>query len=156
MICPHPSKNNPVRWRVQDKVLQEQKYFSFAQFGSKERAWFEAVKFSERLKMRRKARELRLSLDLNQLFDEYGRVRGVFFTKSNGRVILKAQFTQAGKQVSNTRTLHNRSLRDAYDELCDWLLESKDLKLTLDMKRLLVRSYRQFEMANQTQVSGRR
>ncbi len=50
----------------------------------------------------------------------------------------------------------SKAIRDAYDELCDWLLESKDLKLTHDMKRLLVRSYRQFEMANQTQVSGRR
>ncbi|WP_269149687.1 hypothetical protein [Vibrio anguillarum] len=43
MLHLHPNKSNPERWRVQDKSLNEQVYFPFAKYGSKEAAFSAAT-----------------------------------------------------------------------------------------------------------------
>ncbi|HAS4037866.1 TPA: hypothetical protein I6696_003543 [Vibrio cholerae] len=49
MIYLHPNKSEPLRWRVQDKALKEQAYFSFSHYGSKDAAKSAANKFAEKL-----------------------------------------------------------------------------------------------------------
>lgn len=141
----HPNKNEPKRWKVQDKVLGVQKYFSFSEFGSQQAALVEAHKFIDNVRERRKARSLRMSLGLNQLFHENGMVRGLVVVEREGQLIVKLQFTKDGKQISNSRSLNNRTLRDAFDELCDWFIESKGICRTREIQLELRKSFTLFE-----------
>ncbi|HGS4617178.1 TPA: hypothetical protein ACMDTM_003336 [Vibrio cholerae] len=109
---------------------------------SKDAAKLAAKKFAEKLKQRRIARNERFNLDYNRLFDENGYVRGMSFREKNGRSLLVAQATQNGKQKKNTRTLHNRTLYQAFMELSEWIMQIKDIEPTLEIKIDLKKSYR--------------
>lgn len=138
----HPNKLEPKRWRVQDKALNEQVYFPFSKYGSKEAAKLAAKEFDEKLKLRRVARAERLKLDYNRLFDKNGCVRGLSIRKKNGQLMLVAQVTKNRKQKKNSRTLHNRSLYQAFIELASWIVDEKDIELTTEIKIELKNSYR--------------
>ncbi|ARR10566.1 unknow (plasmid) [Vibrio campbellii] len=153
MICLHPNKEDPRAWRVQDKVLKEQIYFYFCRYGSKDLARVEAEKCQDDFNKRRHARAMRLELDMNKLFDENGAVRGLGVTRSRGNTVLKAQFTLERKQVSTTRTLHNRSVREAFDSLVVWLAEAKGVELTHDLKRMSRNAFRTFEIEHKEKLS---
>ncbi|WCP84174.1 hypothetical protein PQE20_27095 (plasmid) [Vibrio harveyi] len=149
----HPNKEDPRAWRAQDKVLKEQKYFYFSRYGSKELAHVEAKKCQHDFGKRRQARALRLQLDMNQLFDENGAVRGLGVTRTNGQVLLKAQCTLDRKQVSTTRTLHNRSVREAFESLVIWLAKAKGVELTHDLNRMSLSAFRTFEIEHKAKLS---
>lgn len=155
MICLHPNKEDPRAWRVQDKVLGEQKYFYFCRYGSKDLARVEAEKCQDDFNKRRKARAMRLQLDMNQLFDENGAVRGLGVTRAKRVIlVLKGQCMIDGKQQSTTRTLHNRSVREAFDSLVVWLAEAKGVELTHDLKRMSRNAFRAFEIEHKEKLSG--
>lgn len=153
MIYLHPNKSEPLRWRVQDKALKEQAYFSFSHYGSKDAAKSAANKFAEKLRKRRIARNERLNLDYNRLFDEKGFVRGMSFREKNGQLFLVAQATKHGKQKKNTRTLHNRTLYQAFTELSDWIMQIKDIEPTIEIKIDLKKSYRMLRNIQSNQIA---
>ncbi|MDK9793698.1 hypothetical protein [Vibrio sp. D431a] len=123
-IMHYPTKEEPMGWRVQDKVLKEQKYFPISRFGSLDNAEAEALKFTESLNTRRKFRKLRLELPFNLLFDDLGLVRGLTHITRTIKGVkqnhLKIQITANGKQTSNTRLMDGRNFSTIYIELLSW------------------------------------
>jgi hypothetical protein len=146
MIRLHPNTETATSYRVQSKKLKEQRYFPFKKYGGQEKAEAAAEKFEEELNKRKQAAELRSELDVNKLFDEYGNVKGLGFVNSSKRgKLIKAQFTLDGRQRSNTRLLANITLRDAYDELCAWIILKKDIEPTREIKIKLNKAFKLFE-----------
>ncbi|AZS26254.1 hypothetical protein DYL72_15205 [Vibrio anguillarum] len=81
------------------------------------------------------ARRERLALDYNRMFNENGLVRGLSIYPHKGKLVLSAQFMVNRKLSKKSRTLHNRSLFDGFNELCHWLMKSKNIDPSLDIKR---------------------
>ncbi|MFV0576710.1 MAG: hypothetical protein ACK5NC_15015 [Vibrio sp.] len=128
-----------MRWRVQDKILNEQRYFSFKDFGSQEAALEAAQKYQADLDRRRKIRLARHELSHNKLFDKDGMIKGMRIGQRDGIPLLIAQVTYNGKQRKNTRRLTTHSLYQAYDQLCAWVMEIKEIEpdvyLRMDIKK---------------------
>ncbi|BCL73970.1 hypothetical protein TUMSATVNIG1_59560 (plasmid) [Vibrio nigripulchritudo] len=134
----YPSKLNPKGYRVQDKIFKVQKYFPFSKFKTFECALEAAEVFQEELDKKRKYRELRSSLELNQVFDEVGRVKGMrvgFKTRKMRAVpVLVAQITVDGKQVSTDVQLVGKTFKSAFETVRDWILKKKGLSLSLELR----------------------
>lgn len=147
MYCLHPSKDNPTSWRLEYKSLSVQEYFSFKKFGSESKAKKAMLIRDKELAKRKRAAELRTELDINLVFDDYGNVKGLgFVNSSKNGLFAKMQVTINGKQRSNTRTLHNRSVGEAFDELVLWRMEQLNIKPSLDIKRQLKMARKMFEI----------
>ncbi|EOW9487973.1 hypothetical protein ACOCGL_003439 [Vibrio cholerae] len=133
-IMLYPNKTEPTAYRIQDKVLGVQRYFTFSRYGSDQKARQTAKAALEELQRRRRMRELRLELDANQLFYPDGRVIGLRTAKKTikGREvpILIAQITVDGKQIKTDRRLLNRSFFDVYRDIQDWILTKKGIERT--------------------------
>lgn len=154
MICLHPNTTEPKRWRVQSKTLNEQKYFSFIEYGSQSSALAAAKAYSEKLNERKRFKHLRLDLDVNRLFNENGHVRGLSLFKSKNQWVLKAQCTKNHKQISTSRSLKNKTLRDAFDEVCEWIIKTKEIDCTKSIQRELFKSYCLFESLNSDKIQA--
>lgn len=154
MICLHPNATEPKRWRVESKALNEQKYFSFEKYGSQSSALAAAKAYSKKLKDRKRFKDLRLDLDVNRLFNDSGDVRGLSLYKSRGVWTLKAQCTKNHKQISTTRSLKNKTLRDAFDEVCAWIIKTKEIDCTKSIQRELFKSYCLFESLNSDKIQA--
>ncbi|MER0262592.1 hypothetical protein ABRZ80_20490 [Vibrio vulnificus] len=139
-IMAFPSKENPKAYRVQDKRLREQVYCWPSEFGSLAAAKLAAEKKEKEFQSRRKARALRMSLDINQIFHEDGRVRGLRrgTRRINGQNIpmLIVQITVNGKQIKTDRRLINRTFRDAYHEIQNWILARRGIERTYEITKM--------------------
>ncbi|EQB0495880.1 hypothetical protein ACYAPA_003700 [Vibrio mimicus] len=138
-IMLYPNKTEPTAYRIQDKVLGVQSYFAFGRYGSDQKALQTAKAALEELKRRRRMRELRLELDVNQLFYPDGRVIGLRTAKKTikGREvpILIAQITVDGKQIKTDRRLLNRSFFDVYRDIQDWILTKRGIERTPEITK---------------------
>ncbi|GLQ70865.1 hypothetical protein CW749_14390 [Vibrio sp. vnigr-6D03] len=137
----YPTKTSPKGYRVQDKVLNVQKYFPFSKFGTPKKAEKSAREFQEQLSEKRKVREIRLTLDVNQIFHADGSVKGLskrLRRTNNGSVVevLRAQVSVDGKQVSTDWQLKNRTFREAYKGVQDWILEKRGITRTREITNL--------------------
>ena len=141
----HPNALNPTSWRVQRKSLQVQKYFPFKKHGSPEAAEKAAREFESKLEIRLLAKRERQQLDINQLFDEQGFVRGIGISVGKRGVTMKAQLTLDGKQRANSRMLGKTPIEQAWGQLVDWLIEKKQLKRTRAIERDLIKAYALFQ-----------
>lgn len=113
-----------------------------------------AKKRLDQLNQQLKARRLRQELDFNCMFDEAGSVKGLGVVVSARRgILLKMQLNHNGKQIGNTRTLSNRDLRDAYNELVQWRMDKLVIKPNVEIKRQLVESYKIFEATYKSKLA---
>ncbi len=139
-VLRYPTKTSPKGYRVQDKVLKVQKYFPFSKFSSPKKAEKSARDFQKQLSEKRRVRDLRLKLDVNQIFYADGSVKGLAKRqrRSNGKTIpvLRAQVTVNGKQVSTDWQLKNRTFREAYQSIQDWILDKRGIARTREITNL--------------------
>ncbi|BCL72795.1 hypothetical protein TUMSATVNIG1_47670 [Vibrio nigripulchritudo] len=136
----YPTKTSPKGYRVQDKVLNVQKYFPFSKFDSPKKAEKSAYAFQEQLNEKRRVRDIRLSLDVNQIFHADGSVKGLSKRKRRyGEEVveaLRAQVTVDGKQVSTDWQLKNRTFREAYKGIQDWILDKRGITRTREITNM--------------------
>lgn len=135
-ILAHPSKQNVKRYRVQDKVLGIQEYFSISQYGDK------AYKFAEirqkKLDKIRMLRNIRLNLDINKIFYPDGSIIGLKRSTRNRKQklveIFKIQVGISGKQKNTDVTITNRTFQDAYNIAQKKILSLRNIKQSLEIK----------------------
>lgn len=125
-VMGHPTAQNPVRYRVQDKIFGVQEYFSASKFGSLGKAKIAAEKRQAELDQKRAIRSRRLDLDINKIFHGDGSVVGLrrtFKRRGDKSVeIFAIQIGVDGKQVNTQVTITNRTFQQAYklaqDKIC--------------------------------------
>lgn len=128
----HPNKDNPERYRVFDRYLGIQEYFSIAKLG-KDKARELAYARQSEIDKARKMAELKNNLGVNKLFDADGAVKGLRRVKKvrSGRKdaeYLSIQVTVAPKvQKHREISLMNRSFDEAYAMAQQILLQLHDL-----------------------------
>ena len=131
----HPNKKNPERYRVFDRLLGVQEYFSISKYGA-EKAKKLAYERQEELDKKRKMVELKAELGINKLFADDGTVKGLRRIKRVREGRKDAEYlsiqvtvgpnTQKHKEIS----LMNRSFEEAYLLAQEALLELHNLERT--------------------------
>lgn len=115
-IMAHPSRQNIKRYRVQDKVLGIQEYFSIAKYGNK--AKILAEKRQKEISQKRLYRKLRMQLDINKIFHQDGTVIGlkrIMKVKSGSlKSVFFIQISMNGKQKKTDITIDNKTFEQAY------------------------------------------
>lgn len=123
----HPNSKNVERYRVQDKVLGVQEYFSPSKFGGLKKAKIAAEKRQLQLDKKRAIRAKRLALDINKIFRDDGSVYGLArrFKKRNNKIveIFAIQVGENGRQINTEVTITNRTFHQAYKLAQDKILE---------------------------------
>lgn len=149
----YPNRLTPKGWRVQDKVLRENRYFPISKHGSLEVAKKKAEQFEATLIKRRYFREMRLNLDVNKIFRPDGTVIGLSVTikktKEGTIAILKAQITVEGKQISTNRRLNNKVFQEQFVSITNWILEKKCIMPTSEIKSMLKESMPLYKKSTQ-------
>lgn len=130
----HPNKTAPQRYRVWDKMTRTQKYFPLTPSGKRE-----AESFYQKVLAKKHAIKMRAQLDINKLFYDDGRVKGLSrrTRMRNGREYeyLCAQVTlPSGKQTNRQTGLAGKSFDECYWQAIDKLLELQGLKMTAELK----------------------
>lgn len=136
----HPNREEPQRFRVWDRELGVQAYFSFKKYG-KDKAEKMARELQKDLDKRKRARRLQEELGINRLFDSEGRVRGLRRKVRNrdGRKtyeflsiqVVVAPKTQRTKEIS----LNCRSFDEAWELVKETLLEFHGLKSNYEIQQ---------------------
>ncbi|MDX1694704.1 MAG: hypothetical protein R3208_13135 [Ketobacteraceae bacterium] len=131
----HPNKSNPERYRVFDRYLGIQEYFSITKLGP-EKAKTLAYARQEQIDKKRKMVRLKNELGVNKLFAEDGSVKGLRRVNRvrEGRKdaeYLSIQVTVAPNvQKHKEISLMNRTFDEAYQLAQQHLLELHDLERT--------------------------
>ncbi|MCG8669610.1 MAG: hypothetical protein MI867_09375 [Pseudomonadales bacterium] len=131
----HPNKQNPERYRVFDRLLGVQEYFSISKYGPS-KAKELAYQRQEELDRKRKMVELRSELGINKIFLEDGSVKGLRRVQRvrEGRKdaeFLSIQVTVApGVQKHREISLMNREFDEAYLLAQKTLLELHEIDRT--------------------------
>lgn len=131
----HPNKSNPERYRVFDRYLGIQEYFSIAKLGP-QKAKKLAYERQKEIDEKRKLADLRAELAINKLFDEEGRVKGLRRVKRvrEGRKdaeYLSIQVTVKPKvQKHKEISLMNRTFDEGYHLAQALLLDLHGLERT--------------------------
>lgn len=140
-IMAHPSKNNVLRYRVFDKALGVQEYFSIRTLG--ERKALKAAK--ERQQELDKRRELRGMIDnmaTSKLFSDDGSVKGLRrkYRQRAGRSSYECFAIQVTVSEGVTKgteiSMMNRTFEEAYTLVQQKLCEFHDVELTHEIKKL--------------------
>ncbi len=134
-LMAYPNKRSPRGFRVQDKVLNYQAYFPFGRYGCPIKAAEAARAAQAKVNERRHLREVRLSLDFNQIFKRDGTVIGLRRTQRliNGKTInlLVAQVTVNGKQIKTDRRINVQNcFNEAYSSIQEWILNQRGIERT--------------------------
>jgi len=126
----HPNKQNIKRYRVQDKVLGIQEYFSIAKFGDK--AKILAEKRQDEISQKRLYRKIRMQLDINKIFHPDGTVIGLKRTLKNKsgsiKKVLQIQISVNGKQKKTDITIDNKTFAKAYLMAKNKILELREVE----------------------------
>ena len=95
-------------------------------------------------------RDMRMSLDINQLFYPDGRVIGLRLgtrkTKDGTAPIIIAQVTVDKKQVSTSRNLKNQNFHDVYLAMQEWILEKRGIKRNSEITKLFKNAASRYRM----------
>lgn len=146
-IMLHPNKISPKRYRVQDKTLMVNDYFSFKKYGI-EGAKQRAEERQTELDSRNKARKLKNNLGINKLFMADGSVKGLRrrYRRREGRPdyeVLAFQVTVGPKkQCSNELTVNNHNFEHVYEKVQCQLLAFHGLESTLEIRSLFKKAKR--------------
>lgn len=149
-IMAHPSKTDIQRYRVLDKALGVQEYFSVSKYG-KEGAYQKALERQHQLDERRQYREMIENMAINKLFDKQGMIKGVrlLTRKRSGRnaySCFKIQVTVAKRQCKSTEiSLKNRGFEDAYQLMSDKLLEYHEIETTPEIRIMFKNAKHEYE-----------
>lgn len=145
----HPSKKNPVRYRVFDRTLGIQEYFSIAKYG-KEKAELLAHERQREIDQKRRIFDLKKELGINKLFAEDGSIKGMrrVCRTREGRKdayylsiqVTVSSYTQKHREIS----LMNRSFDEAYAMAQDILLELHGLERTPELVEGFKRAKRHY------------
>ena len=136
----HPNPEKPERYRVLDKELGVQEYFSFVRYG-KLKAKKMAYARQEELDRLKHIAKLRAELGINKLFDVDGSVKGLRrkSRKREGRKeyeFFSIQVTIASKQQKKKEiSLMNRSFDEAYALVQQSLLKFHNIDRTAEITR---------------------
>jgi len=129
-VMAHPNKQNIKRYRVQDKVLGIQEYFSIAKFGDK--AKILAEKRQDEISQKRLYRKIRMQLDINKIFHPDGTVIGLKRTLKNKsgsiKKVLQIQISVNGKQKKTDITIDNKTFAKAYLMAKNKILELREVE----------------------------
>jgi hypothetical protein len=129
-VMAHPSRQNIKRYRVQDKVLGIQEYFSVAKYGDK--AKILAEKRQEEISQKRLYRQIRMQLDINKIFHPDGTVIGLKRTLKNKsgsmKKVLQIQIRVNGKQKKTDITIDNKTFEQAYLKAQNKILELREIE----------------------------
>lgn len=137
-VMAHPSKENVQRYRVQDKVLGIQEYFSIAKHGEKARAL--AERRQKEIARKRHLRQIRMQLDINKIFNADGTVIGLkrTFKNKSGAIkdILHIQITVNGKQKKTDITVENKTFKQAYKQAQDKILALRGIEPSVEITEM--------------------
>jgi len=129
-VMAHPNRQNIKRYRVQDKVLGIQEYFSIAKYGGKARIL--AEKRQKEISQKRLYRQIRMQLDINKIFHPDGTVIGLKRTLKNKsgsiKKVLQIQISVNGKQKKTDITIDNKTFRQAYLKAQNKILEIREIE----------------------------
>ena len=134
----HPNPNRPERYRVLDKELGVQEYFSFAKYGKRKAKKMALERQAELDKQKHLAR-LRADLGINKLFEADGSVKGLRrkIRQRAGRKeyeFFSIQVTIAPKiQKKKEISLMNRKFDEAYELAQQALLEFHGIERTTEI-----------------------
>lgn len=140
-IMAHPNPDNVERYRVLDKALGVQEYFSVKQLGKRE-ALKQAKARQAELDERRGYRAMMAGMAIAKLFDDEGAVKGLRrkYRKRNGRAdyeCLTIQVTVAEKvQKGSEISLAGRSFDEAYQLVQQKLCELHGVELNREIKQM--------------------
>jgi len=129
-VMAHPNKQNIKRYRVQDKVLGIQEYFSISKYGNKAKTL--AEKRQKDISQKRLYRQIRMQLDINKIFHPDGTVIGLKRALKNksGTIknILHIQISIKGKQKKTDITINNKTFEQAYLKAQNKILELREIE----------------------------
>ena len=134
----HPNPDRPERYRVLDKELGVQEYFSFAKYGKRKAKKMALERQAELDKQKHLAR-LRADLGINKLFATDGSVKGLRrkSRKRPGRKeyeFFSIQVTIAPKiQKKKEISLMNREFDEAYELVQQTLLDFHGIERTTEI-----------------------
>ncbi|MCP4483809.1 MAG: hypothetical protein GY823_04510 [Flavobacteriaceae bacterium] len=137
-IMAHPNIQNIKRYRVQDKVLGIQEYFSITKHGDK--AKILAEKRQEEISKKRQYRQIRMQLDINQIFHSDSTIIGLKRTlkNKNGSIkeVLHIQISVNGKQKKTDITIDNKPFEQAYLKAQNKILELRKIERTSEITEM--------------------
>lgn len=133
-IMLHPSKAEPKRFRVQDKILGVQKYFSLNDKAAADKFWQECMQ-------KRKYRALRLELPINQVFNDDGSVKGLQRKIRNrsdrpSYECFEIQLSTSKGQKKTEITLANKTFEYAYKQAQDKILAMLNIERTYEITKM--------------------
>ncbi len=142
-IMIYPNKQDFQGFRVQDKVLNRQYYFTLRQFDNDPiKAANAARQMCEKLNKQRAAIAAQ---DINQIFYPDGRVIGLSHRlenvndRGNPKMVnmLSAQITVDKKQIRFVRRLGDANgFYEAYEQAQEWILKKRGIKRTEQITQL--------------------
>jgi len=144
----HPNKVNPERYRVLEKGLGINEYFSFAKYG-RTKAKKLAEERQAELDKKKHARDLRSNLYINRVFNEDGTIKGVHkrFRKRKDRQDYECFSVQIavgqGKQKS-TEVIIGANFESSYEKLVKKVLELHGINSSLELKQLFRKAKRHY------------
>lgn len=140
-ILAHPNKQNVQRYRVFDKALGVQEYFSISSLG-KRKALKAAKERQAELDKRRDLRSIMNSMATSKLFADDGSVKGLRrkYRQRKGRTsyeCLSIQVTVAENCTKGTEiSLLNRSFEEAYALVQQKLCEFHGVEMDREIKKM--------------------
>ncbi len=133
-IMLHPSRETPKRFRVQDKLLGIQKYFSLDKKHEAEKCWQECLE-------KRKYRDMRLELPINQIFNKDGSVKGLQRKVRNrsdrpSYECFVIQLNTGSGQKKTEITLAHKAFENAYKQAQDKILSMLNIERTYEVTKM--------------------
>jgi len=133
-IMLHPSKTSPKRFRVQDKILGIQKYFSLDKKD-------EANQFWQKCLEKRQYRRLRQELPINVLFKDDGSVKGLkrkVRNRSNRPPYecFEIQVNTSEGQKKTEIMLANKNFNEVYKQAQDKMLALLNIDRTYEITKM--------------------
>lgn len=142
----HPNKTNPERFRVLDKELKIQKYFSIKQHGLA-KAKKLAEEFQQTIDKKKRYRQLKRDLGINKLFREDGSIKGVKRIKRERPnrkpyECFAVQVTIAPKTHKSTEIIIKDDFQAAYEKLQQSLLSFHNIENSAEIKDMFAQAKR--------------
>lgn len=130
----HPSKAAPKRFRVQDKILGIQKYFSLDKELQANKYWQECLE-------KRKYRQLRQELPINKIFNENGSIKGLKRSIRNRKdrpsyECFEIQINTIFGQKKTEIILANKKFEDVYKQVQDKILLMLNIERTYEITKM--------------------
>lgn len=130
----HPSKAAPQRFRVQDKTLGIQAYFSLDNEVQANQFWQKCLE-------KRKYRQLRQALPINKIFNDNGSIKGLKRSIRNrsdrpSYECFEIQVNTIFGQKKTEITLANKKFEEVYKQVQDKILLMHNIERTYELTKM--------------------